>query len=134
MPVLLAELTHLILHECNDAESQLLCFGRFSMMLAAKGDKRFCKTDEADAECSVVDHSLDGVVLSEFLAVKPQRAHKERELLLESSLLEVESFVQLLCRNVKCPVKFVEEFMYSVFLVRNVHALDRQLHDIDGSE
>ena len=104
------------------------------MVLAAKCDKRLSKSDEADAEGSVVDYRLDCVVFSEFLAVKPECAHQERELLLESRLLEVESLVELLCRNVKSPSELVEELVDSVLLVLDAHALDSELHDVDCCE
>ena len=104
------------------------------MMLSGKGNQGLGKSDETDAECSVVDHGFDGVVVGKFLAVKPEGSHEQRELLLEGGLLEVEPFVELLCGNLKCPVEFLEEFMVSVFLVLDTHALDGKFHDIDGRE
>ena len=55
---------------------ELLCFGRFSMVLSDQSYKCLCKTDETDTECSVVDHRLDGVVVCQLLAVHPEGSHK----------------------------------------------------------
>ena len=104
------------------------------MVLADEGDERLCKTDEADTECSVVDYRLDCVVVSKLVAVKPERTHKERELLLESGLLEVESLVELLCRDLESPVELLEELVDPVFSVLDLHTLEGELHDIDCSE
>ena len=134
MSVFLAVLANLVLHEGNDAQTEFLSLCRLSMMLSAKSDKRFGKSDESDTESTVVDDCLDGVILSEFLAVQPERTHEKRELLLHSGLLEVESLVELLCSNVKSPSEFVEELVDSVLLVLDAHALDCELHDIDCSE
>ena len=101
MLVCLAELVDLAAHEGHDAEAELLSLGRLSVMLSDKGDEGFCQSDETDTESTMVDHSLDGVVVTELLAVHPKGAHQKRELLLESCLLEVEPLVELLCCNLK---------------------------------
>ena len=132
--VSLAELVDLASHEGNDAESEFLCLCRFSVVLADEGDECLCESDESDTECSVVDYSLDCVVVSKLLAVKPKRTHQERELLLESCLLEIESLVELLCRNLKGPVELLEELVDSVLLVLDLHALECELHDVDCCE
>ena len=103
-------------------------------MLADKGDKRLCQSDESDTERSVVDYRFDGVIVAKLVAVHPERTHQERELLLESRLLEIESLVKLLCGNLKSPVQLFEELMDPVFLILYLHAFDGKLHDIDGRE
>ena len=134
MLVCLTEFVYLASHEVYDAKSKLLCLGRLSMMLADKGYKAFCKPDETDTEGSMVDYRLNVFMLANLLAVKPERSHKERELLLQSGLLELESLIKLFCSYLKDVVKLLEELMKSVFLILYVHALKGKLHDIDGSE
>ena len=104
------------------------------MVLSAKSDKRLRKTDKADAECTMIDYRLDSVVFTKLFTVKPECSHKERELFLESGLLEVESLVELPCSKIECPVKSVEEFVDSVLRVADVHTLDGEFDDIDGCE
>ena len=134
MTVCLAELIHLASHVVHDAKSKLLSFRRFAMMLAYERDECLGKTDEADTESSVVDYSLDCVIVLKLVAVEPERAHQERELLLERSLLEVESLVELFRRDLESPVKLVEELVDPVISVLYVHALDGELHDVDRGE
>ena len=134
MSVFLAIFSHLVLHEGHDAQTKLLSLGRLSVVLAAKSDEGLCKTDESDAECTMIDDRLDAVILSKLLAVKPQSAHEERELLLEGCLLEIETVVELFCCDVEGVGQLVEELVDTVFLVRNAHALDSELHDVDGGE
>ena len=43
---------------------------------------------------------------------------------------EIESFIELSGRNVQGPVKLLEEFMDSVFLILDVHALDCELDNV----
>ena len=134
MLVCLAELVDLASHEGHDAESELLSLRRFAVVLADQGDQSLCKSDESYTEGSMVDDRFDGIVLAELLAVQPQCTHQQRELLLEGCLLEVEPLVELLCGNLQCPVELVEEFVDPLLLVLYVHALDGELHDVDGSE
>ena len=134
MSVCLAELVDLASHVCYDTKSKFLSLSRFSMMLADEGDKGLGKSDKSDSKGSVVDHCLDSVVVVELLAVKPECTHEKRELLLESCLLEIESLMELSCRNLESPVKLLEEFMYSVFLLLDIHTFDCKLHDVDGCE
>ena len=104
------------------------------MMLSDQGDKCLCKTDESDSEGSVIDYRFDCVVVRKLFAVQPQGTHKERELLFEGSLLEIESFVELSCGDLKRPVELLEEFVDPVFLALDTHTFYGELHDIDGSE
>ena len=71
--------------------------GMYELVLSDEGDKGLGKSDKSDSKGSVVDYCLDCIVVSKLLAVEPERTHQERELLLESCLLEVESLVELLC-------------------------------------
>ena len=94
--VCLAELVYLASHEVYDTETEFLCLGRLAMVLSNQCDKGLSQSDESDTECTVVDYRLDSVIFTELIAVDPECTHKERELLLEGCLLEVESFVELL--------------------------------------
>ena len=122
-------------HVGDDAQTQFLGFLAFAVMLADEGDEAFRQADEADGKRTLVEHGLDGVVLVKFLAAKPQAGHKERELLLEGGLLELEALVQLTGGDFQGPVQLLEEHLQSLFLVGFlVHGLDGQFHDIDGGE
>ena len=103
-------------------------------MFAGQGDQSLCKTDEADAEGTVIDNRLDGVVFTKLFTIKPQRTHQERELLLEGSLLEVESLVKLLGCNIHGVAELVEELVDPVFAVVDAHALDGKFHYVDCGE
>ena len=103
-------------------------------MLAHKGNQGLCKTDEADGEGTLVDDALDGVVRLKLVRARPEPVHKQRELLLESGLLELESLVQLLCGNIHHSLEFLKELGNPVVLVLDAHTLDGKAHDIDGGE
>ena len=131
----LGEAVDLLGHVGNDAKSELLCFLALAMMLADKGDKAFGKADKADGKRTLIHYRLDGILAFELLAAEPEAVHKERELLLEGGLLEVEALVELLGGNFKGPVKFLEEALDAcVLVVLLVHCLDGELYDIDGGE
>ena len=104
------------------------------MMLSDQGDETLGESDEADTEGSVVDHRFDCIIVRELFAVEPESSHKERELLLESGLLEVESFVELLCRDLEHVVKLLEECVDPVFLILYLHTFDRELHYVHCGE
>ena len=104
------------------------------MMFSCQCDKAFRQADESDAERSLVDYRLDGIIRVQVFASEPEFAHQQRELLLERSLLEIKAFTELLRRNVQDVVEFVEELRDSRFLVFNAHAFDCQTDNIHGRE
>ena len=80
---MLCEAVDLAGHVLHDAETQLLGFLAFAMVLADEGDEAFGEADETDGEGALVDDGLDGVVVVELAAAEPQTRHQQRELLLE---------------------------------------------------
>ncbi len=131
----LREAVYLLCHVGNDTEAKLLGFFAFTVVLADECDEAFGKADEADCQGALVDDGLDGVVIVKLLAAQPEAVHQERELLLESGLLEIEALVELSGRYVKSPVELLEELLDAFVLVLLlVHGFDGELHDIDGGE
>ena len=131
----LGEAVDLFSHVGDDAKSEFLGFLAFAVMLADEGDKAFSQAYEADGKGTLVHYRLDGILAFELLTAEPQAVHKERELLLEGGLLEVEALVKLLGGDFESPVEFLEEALDAgVFVGLLVHCLDGELYDIDGRE
>ncbi len=95
MLVFLAELVDAATHVAHDLQPESLCLVAFAMVLARQGDEALGETDEPDAERPLIDHRLYGVVGAQAVAVVPESAHHERELLGEGRPLKVKAFVEL---------------------------------------
>ena len=135
MLVGLGEAVDLLRHVGDDPQAELLRLVALAMVLATEGDQALGKADEADGEGALVDDGLDGVVVIQFLGTQPEAVHQERELLLESGLLEVEALVQLAGGDFQGPVELLEELLDAeVLVLLFLHGLDAQLHDVDRGE
>ena len=71
MLVLVGELVGTVAHVGHDFQSQLLRFFRLSVMLPEQRHEAFCQSDEADAQCSLVDDGSNRVVRFQFFAAYP---------------------------------------------------------------
>ncbi len=118
----------------HNSEAQSLSLVAFSVMLADKRHEALRKADKPDSECAVVDYRRDFVFRREGFTSRPKFAHKQRELLGKSRLLEIEAVVQLAGGNLKHIIKTAEESGDALFLVLCVHTLDGKAHDVDCRE
>ena len=132
--ITLAEIVDTVAHVSHNLQSELLRLSALAMVLAGECHQALGQSYEADAEGSLVDDALDGVVGIELLAAYPEAVHEQGELLGEGRLLELEALVQLTCGELKQVVQFGEESCYALLLVLDVHALYGELYDIDCRE
>ena len=121
-------------HMLNYPKTQFLSLLALAVVLADQCDQRLCQSYESDCERSLVDDALNGIVRAKLFRAEPQSVHQERELLLESGLLEVEAIIKLLGRNVQCPIEPAHKCCYTLFLVLDVHTFYGQSHDVYRGE
>ena len=134
MMVLLAEVVDALTHVSDNLQTQFLTFLTLTVVLAGKCHQTFRQSDEADAKGSLVDDTLDGVIGFQLVGTDPQTFHQQGELLGEGRFLELEAVVELLGSNFKHIVEFGEEHVDALLLIRFLHALDGEFHDVDGRE
>ena len=103
-------------------------------MLAGEGHQALRQSDEADAQRSLVDDTLDSIGGLQFVGAYPQALHEQGELLREGRLLELVAVVKLFGCHLKHVVEFGKELVYALLLVVDIHALDSQADDVDGRE
>ena len=70
--VFFAEFEYLVAHVGDDAQSELLCFGAFAVVVSGEGYEAFGQSDESDAECALVDDGCDGVVFAQYVGSVPE--------------------------------------------------------------
>lgn len=75
--ILLTVFIGAVTHVADDFQSECLCLLTFTVMLADESDETFCKTDETDAESTLVDYTLDSVIGAKFLSACPQTRHQK---------------------------------------------------------
>ena len=132
--ILLAELVGTVAHVGNNLLSQLLCLLALAVVFADEGNQAFCQSDEADTQGSVVDDALDGLFRLQVFSAYPEILHEQRELLGHRRLLELEALVELLGCDVEDIVELGKEHVDALLFVFDAHALDGELHDVDGRE
>ena len=71
MVILIGELVGAVAHISYYFHSQFLCFFRFSVMFASKGNQTFCQTYETYAQRSLIDNRGDCIVWFQFFATYP---------------------------------------------------------------
>ena len=132
MVVTLAEVVDALAHVAHDLQSQLLCLLALTVMLARQGYQALCQSDEADAECSLVDDALYSVRRLQLVSTDPETLHQQRELLGKGRLLELETVVKLLGCDLQHVIELREEHVDTLLLIGLTHALDGELDDVDG--
>ena len=132
--IALAELVDAVSHVAYDLQAQLLALLALAVVLAGEGNQTLGQTDEADAQRALVDDGGDGVVGLEVLRTHPQTLHQQGELLGVGRLLELEALVQLTGGDLQQVVELGEERSLTLLLLLDAHALDGELHDVDGGE
>ena len=115
----------------DDAKAESLRFGRFAMMLAGQSHQTFGKADEPDAECTLIDHGLNGLIRTQRVATVPKARHHERKLLGKRRLLKLKAVAELTRRDVKHRVKFGKEPFDALLFILNHHALNGYAHNVD---
>ncbi len=70
----------------------------------------------------------------QLVGAHPEIFHQQWELLCHGSLLELEALVQLLGCDIQDVVQLGKEHVDALLLVLDAHALDGELHDVDGRE
>ena len=132
--ILLAEFVGTVAHVGHDLQTQLLSFLALAVVLADERLEALCQSDESDTQSSVVDNALYGVGRVQLVSAHPEILHQQWELLCHGSLLELEALVQLLGSDIQQVVELGKEHVDALLLVLDAHALDGELHDVDGRE
>ena len=117
------------------------------MVLTREGHEALCQSDEADTQCSLVDHTLDGIVGPKFVSTDPKTLHQQGELLCEGRLLELVTVVELLGSHLEHVVElrkeevspFLLDFFAQYFIVLSftfhfLSAFQGEFYDVDGRE
>ena len=131
---MIRELVSAVAHIGHNLYSQLLCFFRFSMMLAQKRHQTFCQADEADAQRALIDYGGNIIIGFELVATHPQSGHQQRKLFGKCGFLELHTFVKLLCSDVEHGIQLGKETCDALLLVCYVHALYGDTDNIDCGE
>ena len=103
-------------------------------MLPNQCYQTFCQSDETDAQSSLINNTLNGIIGVEFIGAYPQTAHQQWELLDKSCFLELEAFIQLLRCHFQHLIEFGKELSDTCFFIFYIHAFNSQTHNIDSGE
>ena len=142
MMILLAEIVDALTHITDNLQSQFLTLSTLTMMLTRKGNETLCQSDETDAEGTLIDHALDGIIRFQLIGTDPEALHQQGELLGEGGLLELVTVIKLLSSHLEHMVELGEEQRHALilhllgqlFTFHFQHTLDSKLHDVDGRE
>ena len=104
------------------------------MVLTREGYEGLGKSDESDAQRTLIDDTLDGVHRLQLVGTNPEALHEQGELLGEGGLLELETVVELLGSDLEHLIELGHEHVDALLLIFLLTTLQRQLHDIDGGE
>ena len=92
----------------------------------------FCKSDETNTQCSMIDYALDSFFWLQVFCSYPKIFHQQWELFCHCSFLELEALIELFGGYVEDVVQFCKEHINTLLLVLNAHTFDGKLHDIDS--
>ena len=134
MMIQLTEVVDALTHITDNLQTKCLTLLTLTMVLTSQSHQTLSQSDEAYTERTLIDHTLNRIVGSQFIGTDPETLHQQGELLGKGRLLELETVVELLGSHFKHVIELGKEHIDSLLLILFLTALEGQFHDINRRE